>query len=797
MEAIPPIGPKFPNAVEAALKILGMHCATCSLTVQRALLSVPGVLYANVSLAADEARIAYDPAKVSYPRLLEAVQRAGYDVYREEVVVGLPSLSPDEAPALLKALSRPGIFRASPDYAARAVYVEYNPLELSPKEVADLAERAGFDVAWVKRGALDLDVDARVAARELKDLGNRLAVALPLAAVAMALMALPEGPLRAFLALAAATPVQFYSGMRFIRGAYRAFKNLAPNMDSLVALGTLAAYFYSSASLALGRYGDVYFETSAAVVAFVLLGRYIEARMRTRAADAVRKLLSLMPPKARVLRGASAVEREAGDVEPGELVEVREGETVPVDGYVESGSGLIDASSFTGEPAPVEAARGGLVLAGMRLLSGRLMVRATRSGAHTAVAQMAKLVRIAQGARLPVQDLVDKVASAFTWAVMAVAAAAFATWLLLGYPPSTALIYAVSVLVVACPCALGLATPLAVAIGVGRASSKGILIKRPESLQRLLDAKVFAFDKTGTLTVGRPKVVAVVGGDEVLRLAASAELKSNHPLAGAVVEEAMRRELALDEPESFDSFPGLGVVAQIGGSAAAVGNERLAKEMGADLGEYAEEAERLRKLGYTVSYVVKGEEVLGLIALGDSARPGAEELIRGLKAANRRVVILTGDAEAAAKAMAARLGADEVRAGLTPEEKAAVVEELRKAYGPVAYVGDGVNDAVALAAADVGIAVGSGADIAKEAGDVVLVGGGAEKLGELLRLAKAVLKNIKFNLAWAFLYNVALIPIAAGALAPLGVTLRPELAGLAMALSSVSVTANSLRLRSL
>nr|KJR74455.1 MAG: ATPase [Thermoproteus sp. AZ2] len=792
---VPPIGVKYPNAAEAALKILGMHCATCSLTVQKALLSAPGVLYASVSLAADEAKIVYDPAKVSYPEILRAVQRAGYDIYREEVAVGLASLSPDDWPAVIRRLSRPGIFRASPDYGARSILVEYNPLELTPKDIEEAIRGAGFEVVWVKRGSLDFDVDARASAIELRDLLARLWVALPLAAAIIALMALPDTPLKALLSFLLATPVQFYSGMRFIKGAYRAFKNLAPNMDSLVALGTLAAYFYSAASLALGRYGQTYFDASAVVIAAVLLGRYIEARMRTRTADAVRRLFSLMPSKARVLKGGAVGEKPAGEVEPGELVEVREGEAVPVDGYIEEGAGSIDVSSFTGEPAPVDAAKGALVLAGMKLISGRIVVRATRSGAHTALAQMAKLVRIAQGARLPVQDIVDKVAGAFTWVVMAAAAATFAAWYLAGAGLATSLLFAVAVLVVACPCALGLATPLAVAVGVGKASEKGVLIKRPEALQKLLKARVIAFDKTGTLTLGRPRVAEVIGGDEVLRLAAVAESKSNHPLGRALVEEAVRRGLKLEEPESFDSFPGQGVVAQIGGSVVAVGNERIVEGMGAPLGKYGATAEGLRRRGYTVSYVVKDGAVVGLIAFGDTARPGVPELIKRLKAAGLATAMLTGDAAPSAEALGKSLGIDEVRAGLTPEDKAKAVEELREKYGPVAYVGDGVNDAVALSSADVGVAVGSGADIAKEAGDIVLLGGGAEKLDEVIKIAKAILNNIKFNLVWAFAFNAVLIPIAAGALVSLGVILKPELAGIAMALSSVIVTLNSFRLR--
>ncbi|WP_193322886.1 heavy metal translocating P-type ATPase [Pyrobaculum calidifontis] len=774
----------------AVVKVLGMHCATCSLTVQRALLSVRGVRWAEASLASGEARLVVDPEVLDWGELLRAVRGVGYDVYRESAHI-VADFRPEEVEAVERAAGGWGVFyvRASP--AAGVVYVEYNPLETSVEEVAERVARAGFRVREVRRGEVGVDVDRRAVEAEVRDLGKRLVPAAVAAAVLMlAMVGVLHVPPLAQLALAGVA--QFYSGWRFLWGAARAFRNGTANMDTLVALGTLSTFLYSSYAVAVG--GHAFFEASAAVIAFVLAGRYVEALMRLRTGEAVKRLAQLQPPRARVKRGEGWVEVEASGVGAGELVEVREGERVPVDGYVEEGVGLVDESAFTGEPLPVEKGRGDLVLAGTALVRGRLVVRATRSGRHTYLAEVVKLVRQAQNARLPIQRLVDRVAGVFTWVVIGVAVATFVGWSAVGAPLSQALLFTASVLVVACPCALGLATPLAVVVGVGRAAERGLLIKNVEAVEKALRARYVAFDKTGTLTVGAPRVAKFVGDGEALALAASAEAKSTHPLGKALVEYAVERGVRLAEPEFFDTFPGQGVYARVDGAVVGVGNEKLVEGLGASIPEdLRRAAEELRGEGYTVAYVVVDGVVRGVVAVGDEVRREAAEVVKRLRAMGLEPVVVSGDHEAAVAKVAARLGIERFYGGADPAAKAEVVRRLKR-EGGVIFIGDGVNDAPALAEADVGIAVASGTEVAKEAGDVVVRRGDLAKVVEFLELSRKIVGTARFNLFWAFFYNVVLIPVAAGAFYP-ALYLRPEYAGLAMALSSISVTLNALRLR--
>ncbi|MEM4492865.1 MAG: heavy metal translocating P-type ATPase [Pyrobaculum sp.] len=775
---------------ETVLKILGMHCATCSLTVQKALLSVPGVKWAEASLASNEAKLVVDPEALDYSELLKAVRRVGYDVFRESAYIAA-EFRPEEAEAAERRVRGWGVFYAKANPATGVIYVEYNPLELDADMVAKRLEEAGYKVREVKKGDVEVDVDRRVAELEARDIRRRLIPAVLISLVlAPTMLGIKVVPPLAQMALTAI--VQFYSGWRFISGAARAFRNKTANMDTLVTLGTLSAFLYSSYAVFSGW--PTFFEVSAVVITFTLAGRYVEILMKLRTGDAVRKLAQLQPPKARVKRGDEWVEVNASEVKPGEVVEVREGERIPVDGYVDEGAGAVDESAFTGEPLPVEKKAGDLVLAGTVLIKGRLLIRATRTGGATYLAEVVKLVRQAQNARLSIQRLADRVSGVFTWAVMGVATATFAAWIALGAPVWQALMFAVAVLVVACPCALGLATPLAVVVGVGRAAEKGLLIKNPEAIEKALRAKFVAFDKTGTLTAGAPKVVKYVGDEHALALAASAEAKSSHPLGVAVVEFAIKRGAKLAEPEAYDTFPGMGVYAKVNGAVVGIGNEKLVEGMGAEIpGEIRREAERYRAEGYTVAYIVVDGRVRGFVVVGDEIRQEARDVVERLKRWGYQLVIISGDHEVAVAKVAERLGIGKYYGGKTPDEKAEVVKELRK-EGGVIFIGDGINDAPALASADVGIAVATGTEVAKEAGDVVVRRGDLSKVAEFIDISRKIMKNAKFNLFWAFAYNAALIPIAAGLFYPT-LYLRPELAGLAMALSSISVTINSLRLK--
>ncbi len=774
---------------ETVLKILGMHCATCSLTVQRALLSVRGVRWAEASLASNEAKVVAGP-ELDYGELLKAVRKVGYDVYREAAYISVPGARPEDAAAVERAARLWGVFKASFNPATAVLYIEYNPLEVNPEDVAEALRKAGFRVGEVSRSDVDVDVDKKAAEREAKDLALRLIPAVPITAALMASMVFPFMP--PLVQLALASVVQFFSGWRFLAGAYRAFRNWTANMDTLVALGTLSTFLYSAYAALTG--GHTYFEASAAVITFVLAGRYIESRMKLRTGDVVRKLVQMTPPKARVKTGEDFVELDPAQVKPGQLVEVREGERIPVDGYVEEGGGYVDESAFTGEPMPVEKKAGDLALAGTLLVRGRLVLRTTRSGAHTYLAEVIKLVRQAQNARLPIQRLADRVAGVFTWVVLAVAAATFAAWVLRGAPPGQALLFVASVLVVACPCALGLATPLAVVVGVGRAAEKGLLVKNPEAFEKVLKARFVAFDKTGTLTRGSPRVVKYVGDVEALTYAASAESKSTHPLARALVDYVSELGLAVRPPDSYDSFPGMGIYASVDGRSVGVGNEKLMKALGAEVPQGIRRlAEELRSQGLSVVYVAVEGRVRGLVAIGDELRPDAAAAVQRLRSMGLEPVVVSGDNERAVAAVAAKLGISRYFGGAEPEKKAEIVKKLRE-EGGVVFVGDGVNDAPALATADVGIAVSGGTEVAKEAGDVVVARGDLSKVVEFLQLSRRVVSNAKFNLFWAFAYNVALIPVAAGLFYPV-LHLRPELAGLAMSLSSITVTANALRLK--
>ena len=783
-------------------KIVGMHCATCSLTVQKALLSVPGVLAADVSLANDEAVVVVDPGKVNYADLLNAVERAGYDIYREEATIGVKGLSPGDEVSILSEFRIPGVFDVRVNLAYSEVKVVYNPLELSEADLVKVIEDLGFRVTYVKTGSSGFDIDRRAAEADLRDLRIRLLVSAPLTSIIMIMvwvlqpMGIMPSNLTLWIGLALATVVEFYPGWRFIRGALRAFSNRTANMDTLVALGTLTAYIYSLLYALHVVGGEAFLDSGPAVITLILLGRWLEAKVRLRAASTVRSLAQLIPGKARVLTNRGEVEVSVNEVKPGDTIIIRAGETIPVDGVVNEGGGHVDESTMTGEAEPRLRKPGDVVLAGTRLLDGYLIIRATRTGEFRLIAQIAKLAREAQAARLPIQSIVDKVSAYFTWVIIAVAVATFTAWLSLRAPLYLAVLHMASVLVVACPCALGLATPMSIMVGVNRAAQEGVLVKRGEALEKLSGIKVIAFDKTGTLTEGEPRVVKAMMDKEHLTLAASAEYPSSHPLAKAIVKYAESVGVKPINVSEFNQLEGMGVIAVVEGKSVGVGNARLIEGMEAKVNpEFTRLAETIGSEGYTPLFVVVDGEVKGMIVVGDPLRANAPEVIKEIKELGLRTVMITGDAEGPAYAVAKVLGIDEVYAGLMPSDKSKVVRDLKAKYGSVAVVGDGVNDAVALNEADVGIAMGTGSDVAKEAGDAVLVLGELKAVPRLVKLSKAVVSNIKFNITYAFAYNTVLVPVAAG-LIP-GLTLRPELAGLAMALSSLTVTLNaySIRLR--
>ncbi len=728
----------------AELQVTGMSCASCAASVERALRKVEGVREAGVNLATGRAIVLFDPRFVSPPDLVRAVRDAGYGVL------------------------------AGVEEAEAAAEKEYSGLRRS--------------VAW----------------------GGALALLVFLGSMRHWF---PWAPafLRDFRVLwALATPVQFVLGLRFYRGAWSALRHGSANMNTLVAVGTTAAYLFSAAATAVpgffrsaGVEPEVYFDTSAVIIVLILFGRTLEARAKGRTSEAVRRLMGLSPRTARVLGPEGEREMPVDEVRVGDLLVVRPGERIAVDGAIVEGRTSIDESMITGESLPVDKGPGDPVTGATLNKWGHFTFRAAKVGEDTVLAQIVRLVREAQGTKAPIQRLADAVTAWFVPAVIGVAALTFAVWLVFGPRPSLApaLLHFVSVLIIACPCALGLATPTAIMVGTGRGAERGILIKSGESLETVHRVSIFVFDKTGTLTHGRPEVTDVLaapGGtaERVLALAAAVERGSEHPLGAAIVRKAAAAGLAAEATEGFRALEGLGVEGSVGGTPVVVGSRRLVGSTGVDTSTLAAEAERLEGEGKTVAYVAAGHRLVGLVGLADTLKPGAREAVRELRDMGLRVVMLTGDNERTARSVAAEAGIDEVIAEVLPGDKAKVVAGLQAAGARVAMVGDGINDAPALARADVGLALGTGTDVAMASADITLI---SEDLGAVVSavgLSRRTIRTIRQNLFWAFVYNVVGIPVAAGVLYPfLGVRLDPMIASAAMALSSVSVVTNSLRLR--
>ena len=744
-------------AAKRELAITGMTCASCVRSVEGALAGVPGVQSAEVNLANERATVRLDPGGTDLGALVHAVARAGY-----------------------------GALVIPEGDAARAAAVE-DERALRLRYVASLRRRL------IVAGVL-------------------AAAAVVLSMAAHVIPELEHADQRAYLLFALATPVQLWAGAPFYRAAWTAARHGTTNMNTLIVVGTTAAYGLSVAATflptafyanGLEPHASLYYETSSAIIALVLAGRFMEARARAHTGDAIRALLALGAKTARVRRPGGVEEDVPIErLRVGDIVLVRPGETIAADGLIVAGSSAVDESMLTGESIPVEKSAGDDVTGGTLNTTGALRLRTTRVGGDTTLAQIVRLVEDAQGSKAPIQRLVDRVASVFVPIVFAISFAAFVAWILLGPAPvlTHALTAFVAVLIIACPCALGLATPTAIMVGTGRGAARGILIKSAQALEAARAIDTVAFDKTGTLTVGRPEVTdllscADIGEDEALRLIASAELRSEHPLAGAVLEAARARSLLPAEPTTFESFPGQGVHAVVEGHDIFAGNKAFAVAHGfADLGDGL--LAHHEAAGKTPLVATIDGKPLAILALADVPRSAAAEAVRELKAMGLRTLLVSGDTRRTALAIARDLGIDEVRAEVRPDGKAAIVAELQRAGHRVAMVGDGVNDAPALAQADLGIAIGSGTDVAIASAGIVLVGGDPRGVPRALRLSRKTVGTIRTNLFWAFFYNVALIPLAAGALFPLlGVVLSPIFAAGAMAISSVTVVTNSLRLR--
>ena len=820
--AVPPDGPTLSRTT---LGVEGMTCAACSGRVERALRTVPGVAQATVNLATERATVRFNTAETSPLALAEAVQKAGYDVRTEVVSFAVGGMTCAACVGRVeKALAgADGVVEASVNLATERATVR-TAAGTDVEALYEAVRKAGYDVVEAAGGtsAADAEQDARAADRQR--LRRRLlwaaGLTLPLFLLEMVPMVVPGGmawvdglvPMqtRWLLSFVLATAVQFGPGGRFYRAGWAAARHGSPDMNTLVALGTSAAYGYSVVAtflpgvLPVGAV-HVYYEASATIITLILLGKWFEARAKGQTSDAVRALLGLRADTARVVRGGVEAEVPVDDVAVGDVVRVRPGEKVPVDGVVTEGTSYVDESMVTGEPVPVGKNEGAAVVGGTVNQAGALLVETTHVGADTVLAQIVRLVEDAQASRPAIQALADRVVAVFVPVVLAVAALVFGVWLVVGPEPSLtyALVAAVSVLIIACPCAMGLATPVSVMVGTGKAAELGVLFRKGEALQTLSEADVVALDKTGTLTEGRPTLTDVALVDaasgteaDIVRLVAAVEVPSEHPVADAIVRAADERGLDVPTASDFQAVPGFGVRGVVEGRRVEVGADRFMEQIGIDPAPLADAAGALAAQGKTPLYAAVDGRLAAALAVADPVKATTPAAIDALHRAGLRVAMVTGDNRATAQAIARGLGIDEVLAEVLPADKAQAVTDLQGEGRRVAFVGDGINDAPALAQADVGVAIGTGTDVAIEAADVVLMRGDLTALVEARALSAATLRNVKQNLFWAFAYNVVLIPVAAGALYPaLGVLLSPVLGAAAMGLSSVFVLTNALRLR--
>ena len=807
-----------------SLPIEGMTCASCVRRVELAITAVPGVAAASVNLATERAEIRFD-ATPDLPAVLGAIGKAGYSVgtaVTDLAIEGMTCAScVGRVERALKAV--PGVTAAAVNLATNRAQVTHLP-DIAAASLIEAVRAAGYSAERIgdeppaDRG----DRESAARAAEIHGLGRSLALAavltVPLIVLEMGAhlsttlhMAIQDSigfavSWRIQFVLAAL--VMFVPGLRFQTKGWRALLRAAPDMNSLVAIGTGAAFAYSAVAtftpaLLPESARHVFFEAAAVIVTLILLGRWLEARSKGRTSEAIRRLVGLQPPTARVLRGGEEQEIPAAQLVSGDIVLVRPGERIPADGAVTEGASFVDEAMVTGEPVPVEKSPGAKVTGGTVNGTGAFRFRATAVGGQTVLSQIVRMVEQAQGSKLPIQAVVDRVTMWFVPAVLATAALTFGAWLVFGPDPALAfaLVNAVAVLIIACPCAMGLATPTSIMVGTGRAAELGVLFRKGEALQALRDVQVVALDKTGTLSLGRPVLtdLAIVPGEDeasILALVAAVEAQSEHPVAQAIVTAAHARGLALSQATEFTAVPGFGATALVDSRRVAVGADRYMARLGLDVAGFAQTAAALADQGRTPLYAAVDGRLVAALAVADPVKPGTPAALAALRALGLRIVMVTGDNRRTADAIARGLGITEVVAEVLPDGKVGIVQGLRAEGCKVAFVGDGINDAPALAAADVGVAVGTGTDIAIESADVVLMSGDLGAVATAFGISRATMANIGQNLFWAFAYNVALIPVAAGILWPFGgPLLSPMLAAGAMGLSSVFVVANALRLR--
>lgn len=802
------------------LPISGMTCANCALNIERLLKQLEGVNHVTVNLASEKAVIFFDSKKLHLIDIVKKINEIGYRVATTKIELPVTGMSCANCAMTVEKILKqkvPGLIDVSVNFAGERAFVEYIPDISNLEDMISAIRYAGYD-AVVPDENLDAE-DAEQAARsaEIRDQSRKFNVglffALPLFMLSMArdfgfVGVWSHESWVNWLFFALATPVQFYTGWDYYTGGLKSLKNRSANMDVLVAMGSSVAYFYSLAVLIFSSLGDhVYFETSAVIITLIKLGKMMESRTKGRTAGAIRKLIGLRPKTATIMVQGSEKKIPLTLVKKGDTVLVRPGERIPVDGIVIEGASAVDESMLSGEPLPSDKNIGDPVIGGTINGEGFLMFNATRVGKETALSQIIRLVQEAQGSRAPIQAVADRVAAIFVPMVIASAFLTFFLWWGLKGEFVPAMVRLVAVLVIACPCALGLATPTAIMAGTGKGAEKGILFKNSEALETATKLDTIVLDKTGTITVGKPAVTDVIPLDsschteeQLLRIAASVEKGSEHPIGKAIVVEAEKRGINFLEIQDFKATGGLGVEARVNGIPVRLGKPRWFRESEIDHNNFDQRIASLQSEGKTVVSVMQENDLCGLISVSDTVKTESREAIRKLRDQNLKVVMLTGDNLQTAQAIASQVGIEEIFAEVLPEEKSLKIKTLQEKGARVGMVGDGINDAPALAQADIGLAIGTGTDVAIETGDVILSSGDLTGVSLAIRLSRATMNTVKQNLFWAFFYNIVLIPIAAGILAPFEFfpaflrQLHPILAALAMAFSSVSVVTNSLRL---